>query len=226
MPRGPGRLDVEHARFVRSVVAVEERPLPRLPEVAFSGRSNVGKSSLLNVLLRRKRLALISGRPGKTQALNFFEIGGACYFVDLPGYGFAKAPARLRRAWRPMVERYLRGSPELRGVVQLVDARQPPSDLDRAMLAFLAGAELPALVVLTKVDKLGAAARPGRLDALRAELGLADDEQVVAFSAVTREGRDEVLHAIEDLLSSAGPVRTRARAREPFGPNPRIGGPT
>jgi GTP-binding protein EngB required for normal cell division len=94
------------------------------------------------------------------------------------------------------------------------------------MLAFLAGAELPALVVLTKVDKLGAAARPGRLDALRAELGLADDEQVVAFSAVTREGRDEVLHAIEDLLSSAGPVRTRARAREPFGPNPRIGGPT
>jgi GTP-binding protein len=198
------RLNVEQARFVKSVVAVGGRPQPRLPEVAFSGRSNVGKSSLLNVLLRRKRLALTSGRPGKTQTLNFFNVGDACYFVDLPGYGFAKVPAGVRRAWRPMVEGYLRESPELRGVIQLVDARHGPSDLDRAMLAFLEGTGLPTLVVLTKVDKLAPAEREPRLEALAEELGLADAEQVVAFSAVTREGRRDILEAIENLVAEGG----------------------
>jgi GTP-binding protein len=199
------RLTVEHARFVKSAVAVEDRPLPRLPEVAFSGRSNVGKSSLLNVLLRRKRLAMTSARPGKTQTLNFFSVGEACYFVDLPGYGFARAPAGLRRAWRPMVERYLKGSPELRGVIQLVDSRHGPSPLDRAMLAFLAAAELSTLIVLTKVDKLSNTEREARLQALRGDLDLADDEQVVPFSAVTREGRGRILEAIEDLIGRGGP---------------------
>jgi GTP-binding protein len=198
------RLNVEQARFVKSVVAVSERPRPRLPEIAFSGRSNVGKSSLLNVLLRRKRLALTSGRPGKTQTLNFFNVGDACYFVDLPGYGFAKVPGGVRRAWRPMVEGYLRESPELRGVVQLVDARHGPFDLDRAMLAFLEGTGVPTLVVLTKVDKLGPAERDARLEALAADLGLADAEQVVAFSAVTREGRRDILDAIENLVAEGG----------------------
>jgi GTP-binding protein len=199
-----GRLNVEQARFVKSAVTVEDRPLPRLPEVAFSGRSNVGKSSLLNVLLRRRRLALTSARPGKTQLLNFFDVGGACYFVDLPGYGFARAPARLRRTWGPMVKGYLRGSAELRGVVQLVDARHGPFDQDRAMLAFLAETGLPTLVVLTKVDKLAPTARRERLGELAAELGLDDDEQLVPFSAVTREGRGEILTAIEDLVAEGG----------------------
>jgi GTP-binding protein len=156
------------------------------------------------VLLRRKRLALTSGRPGKTQTLNFFNVGDACYFVDLPGYGFAKVPAGVRRAWRPMVEGYLRESPELRGVIQLVDARHGPSDLDRAMLAFLEGTGLPTLVVLTKVDKLAPAEREPRLEALAEELGLADAEQVVAFSAVTREGRRDILEAIENLVAEGG----------------------
>jgi GTP-binding protein len=199
------RLNVEQARFVKSVVALADRPQPRLPEVAFSGRSNVGKSSLLNVLLRRKRLALTSARPGKTQTLNFFNIGDACYFVDLPGYGFAKVPAGVRRSWRPMIERYLRGSRELRGVIQLVDARHGPSDLDRAMLTFLEEAGLPTLVVLTKVDKLGPSEREPQLEALLAELGLADSELVVPFSAVTREGRRDILEAIENLVAEGGP---------------------
>ncbi len=193
-------LNVERARFERSVVSVAARPLPRLPEVAFSGRSNVGKSSLLNVLLRRKRLALTSARPGKTQLLNFFNVDGACYFVDLPGYGYAKAPAAVRRTWKPMIEGYLRGSPELRGVVQLLDARHPPSRQDEQMLAFLSEAGIPALVVLTKVDKLATAERRERLGAARKRLGLDDEEQVVPFSAVTREGRDEILRAIEALI--------------------------
>jgi GTP-binding protein len=202
--QGRRTLRVERASFVRSVVAVEERPLPRLPEVAFSGRSNVGKSSLLNVLLRRKGLALTSGRPGKTQALNFFNVDDACYFVDLPGYGFAKAPATLRRAWRPLVEGYLRRSGELRGVIQLLDARHPPSRLDERMVAFLAHLGVPTLLVLTKVDKLGPSERPTRLGAVRARLGLEDEEQVVPFSAVTREGRKEILQAIELLMKERG----------------------
>lgn len=202
MRRAGGGLRVEQARFVRSVVALEQRPLPRLPEIAFSGRSNVGKSSLLNVLLRRKRLALTSSRPGKTQALNFYDVDGACYFVDLPGYGFARAPAAVRRAWRPLVEDYLRRSGELRGVVQLVDSRQPPSSLDRRMLDFLAEAGLPTLVVLTKVDKLGALERRTRVRELETALALDDEDQVVAFSAVTREGRNEILAAIEELVAS------------------------
>lgn len=195
---------VERARFVKSVVDVEERPLPRLPEIAFSGRSNVGKSSLLNVLLRRKRLAMTSGRPGKTQTLNFYDVDGACWFVDLPGYGYAKAPAALRRAWRPMVEDYLRGSAELAGVVQLVDSRHDPTPEDRRMLAFLAGTGTPALVVLTKVDKLAPTRRRDRLATLASDLGLEDEEQVVPFSAVTREGRDEILRAIEGLVEEGG----------------------
>jgi GTP-binding protein len=133
--------------------------------------------------------------------LNFFNVDETCYFVDLPGYGYAKAPARLRRSWKPLVERYLTTSPDLRGVVQLVDARQPPSELDRAMLRFLESADLPTLVVFTKVDKLGSTSRASRLAGLRAGLGLADLEQVVAFSAVTREGREDILAAIQDLIA-------------------------
>ncbi len=203
MARGSGNLNVERARFVASVAAVEDRPPPRLPEVAFSGRSNVGKSSLLNVLLRRKRLALTSSRPGKTQTLNFYNVDDACWFVDLPGYGYARAPASVRRAWRPMIERYLRNSSELRGVVQLIDARHGPSELDRRMLAFLETLGVPTLFVLTKVDKLGAAERPRRLEEIRERLALDDPEQVVPFSAVTREGRTEILHAIRSLVEDA-----------------------
>lgn len=192
--------NVERARFERSVVSPEERPLPRLPEIAFSGRSNVGKSSLLNVLLRRRKLALTSARPGKTQTLNFFNVDDVCYFVDLPGYGYAKAPLRVRRAWEPMIEGYLRRTRELKGVIQLLDSRHPPSRLDGRMLALLREAGLPTLFVLTKVDKLGSAARPLRLREMREALGVEDEEQVVPFSAVTREGRQEILNAIETLI--------------------------
>lgn len=194
------RLNVERTTFVKSVVDLEGRPSPRLPEVAFSGRSNVGKSSLLNTLLRRKRLAMTSARPGKTQTLNFYDVDGRCYFVDLPGYGYAKAPAALRRAWRPMMESYLKGSPDLRGVIQLLDARHPPSELDRRMLAFLEGTGIPMLMVLTKVDKLSRAERERLLPRLRERLGALDEEQLVSFSAVTREGREEILEAIEGLI--------------------------
>ncbi|MCH2462238.1 MAG: ribosome biogenesis GTP-binding protein YihA/YsxC [Gemmatimonadetes bacterium] len=132
-------------------------PLPGdLPQVAFSGRSNVGKSSLINVLLRRtrKKLAHVSATPGKTRSLNFYLVNDRFFLVDLPGFGFAKASSRVRKSWKALVENYLVGEPKLRGVVHLVDARHDPTVTDLEMVEFLAEKGLPTLVVLTKMVKL------------------------------------------------------------------------
>lgn len=181
-----------------------------LPEVAFSGRSNVGKSSLINQILGRTRtpIARVSKSPGKTREINFFQVdaigfenGGKVEFflVDLPGYGYAKVPDAVRRAWKPLIEDYLRRSPALQGVVQLVDARHGPTTDDHQMLAFLASLGAPTLVVLTKVDKLKRGQRRKQFESIVEELGL-DMEQIVPFSAVTGEGRDDLLRAVEGLL--------------------------
>jgi GTP-binding protein len=184
-----------------------------LPEVAFSGRSNVGKSSLINRLLGRTRtpIARVSNTPGKTREINFFRVDAIgleddrtveFLLVDLPGYGYARVPAELREAWKPLIENYLRRSPALHGVVQLVDARHGPTRDDHQMLAFLAGLGTPALVVLTKVDKLKRSQRKEQFRSISEELGL-DMEQIVPFSAVTGEGRTPLLRALEGLLEGA-----------------------
>lgn len=182
-----------------------------LPQVAFSGRSNVGKSSLINRLLGRTRakVARVSNTPGKTQEINFYRIGASAggrehqfFIVDLPGYGFAKVPIAVRRIWRPLIESYLTGTPELCGVVQLIDARHGPSAEDHRMLEYLAQSGLPTLFALTKVDKLRASERGRKLDQAMAALGVAE-EQAIAFSAVTGEGREALLESIESLLSEA-----------------------
>src|SRR5690242_9835721 len=140
------------------------RPASALPEVAFSGRSNVGKSSLLNTLVRRKALARVSQTPGKTREINFFRVNDAFTLVDLPGYGYAQVSKSARAEWRPLIEVYLRHSEQLRGVVQLIDARHDPTALDRQMLEFLAELGAPTIVALTKVDKLRPSARAARLE--------------------------------------------------------------
>jgi len=175
------------------------RPASALPEVAFSGRSNVGKSSLLNTLVRRKALARVSQTPGKTREINFFRVNDAFTLVDLPGYGYAQVSKSARAEWRPLIESYLRHSEQLRGVVQLIDARHDPTALDRQMLEFLAELGAPTIVALTKVDKLRPSARAARLESTIRELGL-DDEQIVPFSSVTGEGRDELAEAILALV--------------------------
>src|SRR5687768_13027673 len=129
------------------------KPTSELPEIAFSGRSNVGKSSLLNKLVRRKALARVSSTPGKTREINFFRVNDAFHLVDLPGYGYARVSKAAREAWRPLIEGYLQTSEQLRGVVQLIDARHPPSNDDLHMLDFLASVGVPTVVVATKVDK-------------------------------------------------------------------------
>ena len=177
------------------------RPTPDLPEVAFAGRSNVGKSSLINSLVRRKKVARVSNTPGRTREINFFSVNGEFVLADLPGYGYARVSKERRAAWRPLIEGYLRGSPKLRGVVQLLDARREPSEDDMQMLEFLAHVGTPTIIVATKVDKLRAAERDARIRDLASEAGV-DVEQVIPFSAVDGTGRDELAEAIVALMSS------------------------
>lgn len=178
-----------------------EAPGP-LPQVAFSGRSNVGKSSLINTLLRRTRskIARVSATPGKTQAVNFFRVNDAFFLVDLPGYGFAKVPEAVRSTWAGLIEWYLSESANVRGVVHLVDARHPPTKHDLRMVAYLADVQLPVLVILTKMDKLRRAERDRSIERALSDLGLEDD-QLLPFSSKTGEGRDELLEAIEELIA-------------------------
>jgi GTP-binding protein len=175
------------------------RPESVLPEVAFAGRSNVGKSSLLNRLVHRKKFARVSNTPGRTREINFFKVNDAFVFVDLPGYGYARVSKERRAEWRPLIESYLRRSPQLRGIVQLLDVRHDPTNDDRLMLDFLSEVGVPTIVVLTKIDKLSATERRKRLAQLPLLVGV-DAEQVIAFSAATGEGRDELGAAIESLL--------------------------
>jgi len=176
------------------------RPEPSLPEVAFAGRSNVGKSSLLNRLIHRKKFARVSNTPGRTREINFFKVNGAFVFVDLPGYGYARISKEKRAEWRPLIETYLRHSPTLRGIVQLLDIRHDPTHDDQQMLEFLGELGVPTVVVLTKIDKLSSPERKKRIIAISAQVGL-DEEQIVPFSAVTGDGRNELAEAIESLFA-------------------------
>jgi len=175
------------------------RPEPVLPEVAFAGRSNVGKSSLLNRLVRRKAFARVSRTPGRTRELNFFRVNDEMVLVDLPGYGYAQVSKERKAEWKPLIEGYLSSSPTLRGVVQLLDVRREPSEDDLDMLDFLADLGAPTVVVVTKTDKLTRAAAAARVRELARTLGLEED-QVIAFSAATGAGRDELAAAIRSLV--------------------------
>lgn len=183
-------------------VATRDGEVPGdLPQVAFSGRSNVGKSSLINTLLRRTRskVAHVSATPGKTQALNFYRVNDRFFLLDLPGFGYAKVPKAMRNRWKGLIEGYLERDVDLRGVVHLVDARHDPSPQDLQMLDFLARIQLPTLVVLTKVDKLKRSERARAFQRAAERLGV-DPEQLLPFSSKTGEGRGPLLAALEELL--------------------------
>jgi GTP-binding protein len=181
------------------------RPEPRLPEIAFAGRSNVGKSSLLNALVRRKAFARVSRTPGRTREINFFRVNDQFMLVDLPGYGYARISKERKLAWKPLIAGYMQKSPYLRGVVQLLDVRHDPTEDDRVMLDFLADLGVPTLLALTKVDKLGPVARAKRITELCDAYGV-DEDQVIPFSAHAHIGRDDLAEALGALLS-AGPWR-------------------
>jgi GTP-binding protein len=183
------------------------RPETTLPEIAFAGRSNVGKSSLLNKLVRRKTFARVSNTPGRTREINFFEVNKQFVLVDLPGYGYARVSKERRAEWRPLIEGYLRRSANLRGVVQLIDVRREPSDDDMQMLEFLRELGTPTIVAVTILYIVTKAAAGARVDELTMALGL-DADQVIPFSAVTGVGRDELASAITSLMGAAGDTPT------------------
>lgn len=206
---GTDPLVIRELRFLGPMATVGGwRPESTLPEIAFAGRSNVGKSSLLNRLVRRKAFARVSRTPGRTREINFFEVNRKFVLADLPGYGYARISKDRRAEWRPLIEGYLRGSPNLRGVVQLIDIRRDPSDDDLQMLDFLGDVGAPTIVAITKVDKLSVRAAAARVDELTKSLGL-DSDQVIPFSAHTGAGRDELAAAIVSLTEpEAGPPGT------------------
>ena len=185
-------MNITAAEFVVGAVGRDDLPGDGLPEVAFSGRSNVGKSSLLNRLSRRRQLARTSSTPGKTQQLNYYRINGAFYLVDLPGYGYVSGGVELRRTLGRLTDFYLENRPTLRAVVQLIDVRNGPTELDLSMIDRLRRRQSPFLLVFTKVDKLSRNQLNKRFSRLEAE-GRLGDISYVPFSAVSGEGREDIL---------------------------------
>jgi len=188
------------AEFVKSATKPSEYPPGNLPEVAIAGKSNVGKSSLINTLVNRKNLAKTSSQPGRTQTINFFRVNEKLSLVDLPGYGFAKAPLEVRKAWKPMVETYLQTREEIRLVILILDSRRGLSPDDSTVLDWLEYHEIPALIVLTKADKLSQFERARQRKGLAA-VPLLEDMPMVFFSAMTGEGREELWKWIQRTVS-------------------------
>ncbi len=195
-------MHVKSTDFIKSATKPANYPESELPEIAFAGRSNVGKSSLINVLVNRKNLVRTSSTPGRTQLINFFDVNGAFTLVDLPGYGFAKVPLEVKRQWGPMMETYLSTRANLRGVVLIMDIRRIPRDEDLQMLAWLRTFSVPPLLVVTKCDKVSKNVRERQLVLIAKELGV-DRSELTPFSALSREGFEKIWIRIEAVLASA-----------------------
>ena len=195
-------MKITSVEFVLSAGRARECPPGERVEIALSGRSNVGKSSLLNSLVGRKALAKVSGTPGKTQRLNYFLVNDRFHLVDLPGYGFAKAPESMRAQWRRMMQEYLRERRQLKAMIQLVDSRHEPSREDREMVQWLQDEAMPFVLVATKIDKLRAGQRQTALRAITRALELPASQPIVQHSSETGDGRSELLAWIGRTLEA------------------------
>ncbi len=192
-------LVITSAEFITSAVHPDQYPPVDLPEVAFAGRSNVGKSALINCLAQRKKLVRTSCTPGRTRLINFFEIDGSFRFVDLPGYGYAKVSQSLRATWGTMIETYLDSRANLRGIVQIMDLRHPPTPDDISLWSWLMQKKIPAIPVLTKADKLPRAKWNSLAQTAGRILGISASDFII-FSAQTKQGRNELLQRVKELL--------------------------
>jgi len=190
---------IKSAEFVTSAATPAQHPPARGPEIAFAGRSNVGKSSLINTLLNRKRLVKTSTTPGRTQLINFFDVNQAFTFVDLPGYGYARVPLAIKKSWGPMIEAYIEGRPNLKAVVLLMDIRRMPQQEERALIGWLEHYHIPLVPVLTKSDKLSKSKQLRQKTLVAESLGVCAAD-LILFSAKSRQGRDAVWAAIEKWL--------------------------
>jgi GTP-binding protein len=185
-----------HVTFLKSAFHESQYPPPDRPEIAFAGRSNVGKSSLINILVKRKHLARTSSKPGRTQSINFFDVDNRLYLVDLPGYGYARVPIEVKKSWELMVETYLRTRSTLKAVVVIVDVRRDLTPGDKQLLEWLDHYGKHAIVVLTKADKMPHQQTRTRSEAIRAQFGKFSPSLPVLFSAKTRQGRKEIWEEI------------------------------
>ncbi len=172
------------------------------PEFAFAGKSNVGKSSLINALMNRKSYARISSQPGKTQTINFYNINEAFYYVDLPGYGYAKVALEVKAKWGKMIENYLHNSPMLRCIFLLIDIRHEPSVNDKTMYDWIVQNGFHPVIIATKLDKIKRSQVPKAVKILRTGLGLGPEELIIPFSAETKQGREEIWDMISEIVNS------------------------
>ena len=202
------RVIITQGRYIASAVKKEQYPDGGLPEIVFMGRSNVGKSSLINSLTRVKNLARVSSQPGKTQTINFYEVGAkvlseedrkSFYLVDLPGYGYAKTGKERRKIWSKFIEEYLLEAKELRFVCQLIDIRHEPMASDVEMFQWLVGHNIPVLIVATKADKIGKNARQKQIAQIKKSLGV-QELSVLPYSSLKNEGRSDLLDVIAESL--------------------------
>ena len=193
-------MQIKQTDFVKSVAHPSQIPSEDFPQIAFSGRSNVGKSSLINRLMNRRNLAQTSNTPGKTRLLNFYLINRNLHFVDLPGYGFAKRSKAEQKAWAELIDAYLQRSERLRGLVQLIDARHDPSGDDLEMIKWLSEANFPFVVIATKVDKISSTKKRKQLDKSLRIISDVAEVDFLPFSSATGQGRNELLNWIENVI--------------------------
>lgn len=190
------------AKFVKSATAPEHYPEDSLPEIAFAGKSNVGKSSLINALVNRRGLAQTSSTPGRTRLINFFTVNDRISFVDLPGYGFARVPKAVKKQWGPMIESYLLNRKNLRLIIVILDVRREPSPEDLSLFEWLRFNDIPFVPVLTKIDKVSKNELAGRKQRIRALFHLGKDDPVPVFSALKGEGKDQIWKVIFEAAGS------------------------
>lgn len=195
-------MKINSVKFVGSFAKTNQLPKDKHPEIAFAGRSNVGKSSLINCLINRKKLALISSTPGKTRLLNYYSINESFYFVDLPGYGFAKVSQSERQNWKNLIESYFAANSFLNGIVQIIDSRHGITKLDSEMISWIDHIELPLLLVATKTDKLPKSKKKHLLNIIEKEARELGVPKIFPFSAISKQGKHELLLSINELLYS------------------------
>lgn len=196
------KINLQNSKLAVTAGLPKQFPRAPIPQIAFSGRSNVGKSSLMNTLLGRKGLARVSSTPGKTITVNFYDIDGKLFLVDLPGYGFAKRSPEDKKRWSALTDGYFTNNPQidlLRGVIQLVDCRSGATDDDLMMIDFLSQSQIPFIICVTKTDKLSKTALGESLDNIAEDCGVSRDE-LVPFSSLTRAGKDELWNRIFKLI--------------------------
>lgn len=195
-------LKIKNVQYVKSILHATERPTPALPEIAFAGRSNVGKSSLINCLVNIKNFARVSKQPGKTRTINYFSVDNRFYLVDLPGYGFAKISKNAQLNWQRVIESYLLNNQQLRSILVLIDSKVGAKENDRQLIEWLDFNRVPYRVVATKVDKISRSERSIQARKIREALKQERNEPLLFFSAKDRTGREELLKYIGELLES------------------------